>query len=1046
MPGPQVTPKLKRKHEGEDAQRKKVRMQGKSNAGPATNGAGVKQSSPKPDQTGAKKSKSAQKEKDLSAPPIAAETEDLSPEASDTAEQSGKPKTSSKRSRSRKEKEPKAEEGASQKEIVAKVESCSTDTPADNQTAATGEVQAVSKKHKKKKQKSRNTASWSVSAPSGGWFLPQDAVFTPNEKFLITANAKALLIYSTETSLLASTLPAGSGIISAYALSATNPDHVYISSNAGFIILWDWQKAQKVGRWDIGSNVRQMVSVRQPDPTSNQDLVFCYEAGDRHIINVHALRTKAHDSETELKQILKSKTTILNLQVLLQGKIVIVTCANSVLIGKRAKLHKTALQDFEYVWREFKTPKRVTACDAYVRVSETISKSKDPLLNPRDDLDLAIGSEDGVIYLFEDIVPAFEKAEKSHKDGKKTNVELDALRPKRLHWHREAVATLKWSKDGNYLISGGNETVLVIWQLSTGKQQHLPHLTAAIESVVVSPSGSSYVVSLANNSILVLSTTELAAKTNIVGIQSRRIDLEQLPHKNSNDFPVHVYSQIPMVVDPKTGTQVIFSTPSSQPKHQAGAKPLPEPYMQTFDFAAQRPISRQALTRNLATDSNIAPDGGKILEPNVTLLQISGDGQWLASVDEWIPQREDMSYLEEGIPEFNEEERTFRREVYLKIWRWSEKDSQWMLETRIDAPHFLEDAGANARVLDLVSDPVRPGFATVGEDRMVRIWRPTTRTRDGVVVRGVKGGARRDLVSWSLDQAVEFSRRVSSTSSTISLSSRLSFSKDASVLAVGVTWHAKDDTDVVHLIDTTTGTVRRTISELHTTGLSSLAMLGRHLIIVGERIIVWDIVADELVYSVAVGFVGVDGDRRFGLTRLAVNDDNGTFAVSSPRFEEPPKDQWFKKVSSRVSIFEPQHPQPIWTSNVPAMILSLAATKVGRGYVSLDSSSSIRVITPQATAFQLPTPPREITPTRLRVLEGDEKDVEKIGGSIATLFGDEDLIDVGENDKPVVRAEQLQEIFEVAPSHALPPVKDLFNAVVDLYARKPRDGAVGALV
>src|SRR5690242_11767197 len=95
-------------------------------------------------------------------------------------------------------------------------------------------------------------------------------------------------------------------------------------------------------------------------------------------------------------------------------------------------------------------------------------------------------------------------------------------------------STRKLTSVGHYLISGGFETVLVIWQLSTGKQQTLPHLTAAVESIVVSPQGASYAVTLANNSVLVLSTSELEAKTNIVGMQSRRVDLEQMPREATN--------------------------------------------------------------------------------------------------------------------------------------------------------------------------------------------------------------------------------------------------------------------------------------------------------------------------------------------------------------------------------------------------------------------------------------------------------------------------------------------------------------------------------
>ncbi|KAI7559674.1 hypothetical protein KC317_g10205, partial [Hortaea werneckii] len=42
-----------------------------------------------------------------------------------------------------------------------------------------------------------------------------------------------------------------------------------------------------------------------------------------------------------------------------------------------------------------------------------------------------------------------------------------------------------------------------------------------------------------------------------------------------------------------------------------------------------------------------------------------------------------------------------------------------------------------------------------------------------------------------------------------------------------------------------------------------------------------------------------------------------------------------------------------------------------------------------------------------------------------------------EDDRPVVRPEQLASIFDVGPSFAMPPVRDMFEAVVGLFGRKP---------
>jgi NET1-associated nuclear protein 1 (U3 small nucleolar RNA-associated protein 17) len=606
---------------------------------------------------------------------------------------------------------------------------------------------------------------------------------------------------------------------------------------------------------------------------------------------------------------------------------------------------------------------------------------------------------------------------------------------------------------GNYIISGGDETVLVIWQLSTGQQQHLPHLTAAIENIVVSPSGASYAVSLANNSVIVLSTTELDAKTNIIGVQSRRVDLEQLPRESdSGYYSFEIFSQVPMAIDPKNKHQLIFSMPSSQPRHQP-KRFHAEPYVQTFDLASHTAVSRQALTRNNATDPNMGPDGRRIEEPNIRYLQTSNDGKWLATVDEWHPPRADMSYLEEGIPEFNQEERSFRRETYLKFWEWNEKDTQWSLQSRVDAPHFFEDVGAVARVFDLAQDPSGLGFATVGEDRVVRIWRPKTRMRNGVVVRGADKNSKEGVVTWSLDRSIELSSKLDVFDSNpepsnvrVPRTSRLAFSADGSVLAAGVSWASDADPGVIQVIDTITGTIRRSITELDVTALSNIAILGRHLIVIGDSISVWDMVLDQLVYCVPFDFTEIDRMDTSSLVRLAINEADGTFAVACPQFGDNDTSKsrgtrYFKKATTKVSVFDPTQPKALWSSTLPEVALSLIAAKDERGYIVLDSSSSIRTISPKASALQLLTPPPEIVaPQRTDRNDNDSEDEEtnELGNSRQSLTGSEELLRDSENDKPVVRSEQLQAIFEVDDSHILPPVKDLFNAVVGLYGRKPR--------
>ncbi|CAG5146352.1 uncharacterized protein ALTATR162_LOCUS1864 [Alternaria atra] len=876
------------------------------------------------------------------------------------------------------------------------------------------------------KKKKSKTERWISSRGHGGWFLPADPVFSPDEKYLIVAEPKSLHVYATETSLLANTLAEDdAGVLTAYALSPASPHLVYVAYSLGHIILWNWVVGKKAGRWNIGATVRHMAVIAQSD-SSEDDLIYCHEADEgHHTISVRALRTKRQDTRTELKQVKQvlSAGAVTGIQVLLQGKYVVAATSDSLVVGKRVKANKTALEDFEYVWREFKFSKHITTFSVYHREQQETSNGKKTPQDQRDVLDIAVGEETGVILLFEDILASFAAIEKSKKEGMDN---AESFRPKRLHWHRDAVGSVKWSLDGNYLISGGDETVLTIWQLATGQPQHLPHLSAAIENVVVSPTGSAYALTLANNSVIVLSTTELDARTNIVGIQSRRIDIEQLPKDTkSGMYPV------PMAVNPANPTEVFFSVPSSQPRQKKKEEdPRPEPYLQTFDLGNDRAKGRQALTRNNATEPNVAPDGRRIKEPTVTHLQVSHDGEWLATIDEWVPPRSDTRYLNEGVPEFNEQERLNRREVYLKFWRRDKSTGQWKLETRIDAPHFFEDVCGNGRVFDLVADPAAAGFATVGEDHVVRIWRPKTRSRDGVIVRGAQ---QEGLVTWSLDQAIEINDKLDITEgSQQSLpprTSRLAFSSDGSVLATSISWDLKEDAGVTHLIDAHSATIRRSLTEIDVTALSGLGFVGQFLVVVADAVTVWDMVSDELAYSIPIDTPGIGRLERVPLVRLACNDNDidGTFAVSLPRFE--------KNGSSRLFVYSPEHQKPVWKDTYSGVTLGLASRRSESGYVVLDSRSCLRTITPSAGSLQLPTPPPEQEEMHRIPYPVDDEE-EEAGRPLANLLVSNDLTQDTQRDEHVFSMQDLQNVLH--DGSVPPPPQGLFSNILALIGGKPQ--------
>jgi NET1-associated nuclear protein 1 (U3 small nucleolar RNA-associated protein 17) len=80
-----------------------------------------------------------------------------------------------------------------------------------------------------------------------------------------------------------------------------------------------------------------------------------------------------------------------------------------------------------------------------------------------------------------------------------------------LHWHAHAVSSIAFTPNGAYLLSGGEESVLVVWQLHTGKKEFVPRVGASINAIAVAKGGQSeeYLLGLADATFAFVSAATL---------------------------------------------------------------------------------------------------------------------------------------------------------------------------------------------------------------------------------------------------------------------------------------------------------------------------------------------------------------------------------------------------------------------------------------------------------------------------------------------------------------------------------------------------------
>ena len=781
--------------------------------------------------------------------------------------------------------------------------------------------------------------------------------------------------------------------VSGFAFSATDPAKIYVGTRSGFIEMWDWKEGKRLGSWNTRCSVRTVATAAaSPGSTLTNNFVYTSDEtfGGHHpcTITAHRLFAGSEAEKTDLKTLLKHDKPVDHLQIFSNGKYIAATSANLVFLGATSDSDPARLSDLVYIWRQISFSEQITSIDIRHRESQPVSNSssKKGRKSQTSQLDIAIGTLGGVIYIHRDLLGQLIAHE--------SDPTMSVGDPEKLHWHRNAVFSVKWSKDGNYLISGGQETVLIIHQLSTGRKQYLPNLMAPIRCIKVSPSGTSYAISLADNSAMIISTTELKPTFSIAGlrISQSRANTSRTPTVATvdNPYPGLPYLsrlQFPTTIHSLHKSRLLMAIPSStEPSASQSAT-----YLQTVDIPSATGLTTQALTRNTAATKNIAPDAASITTPNVTHISISRDGNWLATVDEWAPPLKDIESMafdhEQAL-----QDQASKKEVYLKIWSAKLKSSEWELSTRFDEVH-PPNLGISPSILALTSDPSLTEFATFATDGSLRFWCPSRRIRDGQPVTDESGKA---LTNWRCAQTVYLTAAMASPAETkVPQAGYLAYSQDGTVCAAG---YRIADPQKIFIVDTVSGNIAVTItSSFPSPLLLGLGMLLREVVLFHPGELEMHDLVDNRVSLIPLPKMAKSKDARKVLegAKLAVDADAGTIAVGF--LDRPKGNVEISSSKGRLQIFDTGNQDPtspvyektfhhgiadILCSHPPSRdddlkaasdddgISSQSRRNKKQGFVIIDRAAQICTLTPSATSIsslngdlapyapqQVPTPP-----------------------------------------------------------------------------------------
>jgi len=383
--------------------------------------------------------------------------------------------------------------------------------------------------------------------------------------------------------------------------------------------------------------------------------------------------------------------------------------------------------------------------------------------------------------------------------------------------------------------------------------------------------------------------------------------------------------------------------------------------------------------------------------------------------------------------------------VFLKFWQWSKETEEWELVSRIDSPHSLaRDAGDAGRIFALVADSSSSRFSTIGEDGMVRTWATKTRKRDGVVVRAKDGTA---LRNWHCQHATSLGKSELSdgtdNSDNYPTSGSVAFSEDGSILAAA----CNNDDGLLHLLDADSGLIRVSHTGLVEGTVVSMEFLGQDLIVLSNKLFVFDIVAEEFRFAIKLASspVSLSSKQKQEMMHLAVDHRSRTFAVALPSFSSNMGQQSLWAARYELTVFHQDSREIQLKEEFSSIITALLPAVSSEGYIVLDTAAEIYTVMKKGTqavtslaqstsALELDTAQEDPAGELLRLVEDAEEVEDYLPPTPeATQDGEDDDRD----ENPVVTKEQLSQIFDIGPSFALPPMEDLFYQVAGLFSSKP---------
>ncbi|KAJ8102961.1 hypothetical protein POJ06DRAFT_246177 [Lipomyces tetrasporus] len=740
-----------------------------------------------------------------------------------------------------------------------------------------------SKDLKNRRRRRSKKQIWKLSAPQGGALANVAPVFSDDHRFLVVLHALEIRLYAfparqcvVRVPIVGASMAVDLYVDSSAELTSEGFPKVWVAMRNGVCISVDWKSESSKS---INLNGLGVQRIHKILGVVDQAQTFVLAVSDGvHDSDISIVRVSADGSSPPSTLLQVNKASLISLSHSKSHFIL-----GSSQLSKHYKKAGSGSVEVLTVGKfgnptSFETVVSTTIERA--RSSSTIAVSDSGVV--------AVGSMTGVIDLYYPVTDAESTNERrlEYRQSSKAHV------IRTLKWHLDPVRALSFSLDGNYLISGGNEKVLLFWQLDTGNIQFLPRLPGPITNIVVDNTSTTYALSLGNNNedIVLLAATDLDARLRVSSINASYNDIPPLSLARANISSKEPQSSaslkllnlseeakrakgfISNILDSAEISLPNFSifpsaihqfTPHAQ---QQSLKPhlywyfptITDAQIQIYDPLRGEQVAVQSVARTLQLGKVLFEEA--IPDPTITQLCLSADSQWMATVDETTTQPIDDLLSKSDV------------QINLKFWAEDSASNEgavgWKLVSQITSPH-----GSDVPVAAVVAAPQAyhrgHAFITACHGRGLRLWRPRIPQ------------VRSRQVEWSARHIIDPSYEFSISKSSLDFSAdsvrelpdvSLAWASDASIVLLGTGF----DIYVVAVPTEKSGgsfEAVRCFSGIIGSPVRGLGLIGTSIIVLSERqLTVYDILRDDIAWSANIGYTpkGCKALIAFGESSFAV--------------------------------------------------------------------------------------------------------------------------------------------------------------------------------